>query len=78
MTALNRQVTATKASGLVPYTAKLLAPKMFLGEHDNKAVHTFINACETYFMLTGVSDIITQVLFTKTRLNKTARTWYDI
>ena len=53
------------------------APEVFNGEHDREFIRAFVNACETFFKLTGVSDVNTQALFTKTRLAHTARTWYD-
>ena len=61
----------------MPDSVKLPAPDMFAGEHDGESVRAFVNACETYFKLTGISDSNTQALFTKTRLAKTARTWFD-
>ena len=77
MAALNRKVTVKKVYCLVSDTVKLPPPEMLSSEHDIEAVHSFINTCETYFKLAGVSDTNKQALFTKTRLNKTARTWYD-
>ena len=40
-------------------------------------VQTFLNTCETYFLLTDISDENTKALFAKTRLSNTACTWYD-
>ena len=61
----------------MPDTVKMPAPEVFNGEHDGESIRAFVNACETFFKLTGVSDVNTQALFTKTRLAHTARTWYD-
>ena len=68
---------AKKAHGLVPDTVKLPPPELFHGEHDGETVRAFVNACETFFKLTGVGDANTQALFTKMRLWHTARIWYD-
>ena len=54
-------------------TIKLAAPDILSGEHNIKAVHSFNSSCETNFKLTIVSDTNAQALFSKTRLNKTAR-----
>ena len=61
----------------MPDTVKMPAPEVFNGEHDGESIHAFVNACKTFFKLTGMSDVNTQALFTKTRLAHTARTWYD-
>ena len=53
------------------------APEVFNGEHDGETICAFVNACEVFFKLTGMSNVNTQALFTKTRLAHTARTWYD-
>ena len=56
---------------LIPDTVKLQDPEIFSGEHDSKAVCTFISTCKAYFMLAGISETNTQALFIKTKLNKT-------
>ena len=50
------QVTAKKATGLVPNSMKLPDPEFFQGKRNRESVRTFINACETYFKLTAVRD----------------------
>ena len=53
------------------------AAEMFTGTHDSEIARTFLNACDTYFKLTGISDENTKALFAKTRLSDTAHTCYD-
>ena len=53
------------------------APKLLTGTHDSEMVKPFINACNMYFKLTGISDENTKALFAKTRMSDTAHTWYD-
>ena len=52
-------------------------PELFTGTHAGKMARTFLNACKTYFMLTGISYENTKALFAKTRFSDTAHTWYD-
>ena len=61
----------------MPDTVKMPAPEVFNGEHDVETIRAFVNTCETFFKLIGMSDVNTQALFTKTRLAHTAWTWYD-
>ena len=61
----------------MPDTVKMPAPEVFNGEHDGESIRAFVNACKTFFKLTGMNYVNTQALFTKTRLAHTARTWYD-
>ena len=64
--------------GFIPYIIKLPAPKIFSSKHDGKAVHSFLNACKTYFKLTGISSTNIQALFFRTRLIKIAKNWYKL
>ena len=52
-------------------------PEFLTGTHYGKMFKTFLNAYNTYFKLTGISDKKTKALFAKTCLAETARTWYD-
>ena len=61
----------------MPDTVKVPAPEVFNGEHYGETIRAFVNVCEMFFKLTGISDVNTQALFTKTWLAHTARTWYD-
>ena len=74
---LQRQVQAKKAYGLVPDTVKTPKIELFIGTHDSKVVKTFLNACDMYFKLTGISDENNKALFAKTRLSDTEHTQYD-
>ena len=58
----------------MPDTVKMPAPEVFNGEHDGESIRAFVNACETFFKLTSMSDVNTQALFTKTQLNTAAAT----
>ena len=51
--------------------------KFLTSTHDGQMLRTFLNACEMYFKLTGISDENTKAQFAKTRLSDTACTWYD-
>ena len=55
----------------------MLALELFTGTHNGKTVRTFINACDTYFKLTGISDENIKALFAEPRLSDTEHTWYD-
>ena len=59
---------------MVPDTVKMPAPEVFNGEYDRETMCAFVNACKMFFKLTGVSDVNTQALFTKTRLAHTGMT----
>ena len=74
---LKRQVQAQKAHGLVPDSVKMPEPEFFTGTHDGKMVKTFLNACDTYFKLIGITKKNTKALFAKIRLLDTEHTWYD-
>ena len=50
---------------------------LFTGPHDGEMVRAFVNACNLYFKLTGISNENTKALFSKIRLSDTACTWYD-
>ena len=41
------------------------ALELFTGTHDGEIVRTFLNACETYFKLTGILDENTKALLPK-------------
>ena len=71
------QVQAKKAHGLVLDSEKMLAPELFTGTHDGEMVRTFLNACSTYFKLTGIQDENKKALFAKTCLSNIAHIWYD-
>ena len=58
----------------MPDTVKTPAPEVFNGEHDGETIRAFVNACERFFKLTGISDVNTQALFTRTRCAHAART----
>ena len=62
---------------MVPDSVKMLALELFTGTHNGKTVRTFINACDTYFKLTGISDENIKGLLAKTYLLDTAHTWYE-
>ena len=51
--------------------------ELFTGTHDGEMFKTFLNACDMYFKLTGISVENTKSLFDKTLLTDTAPTWYD-
>ena len=55
----------------------MTAPELFIGSHYSEMVRIFVNACETYFILTGIADENTKALFAKTHLSDTAHTCYD-
>ena len=74
---LQRQVQVKKAHGSVPDSVKTLEPKLFTVNHDHKMVRIFLNACDTYFKLTGIQDENTKAFFARTCLSDTAHTWYD-
>ena len=61
----------------MPDTIKMPAPEICNREHDRETIRAFVNAFEMFFKLTGMSDVNTQALFTKTQLAHTARTLYD-
>ena len=53
------------------------APELFAATHNAKMVWVFLNVCDTYFKLTGISNENSKAMFAKTRLSHTAHTWYD-
>ena len=61
----------------MPDTVKMPYLELFTGKHDGEIVRQFINACGTYFKLTGVKNQNTFSLFSRRRLFDTAHTWYD-
>ena len=71
---LQRQV---QAYALDPYFVEMPAPELFTGTYDGKMITNFLNACDMYFKLFGISDENTTALFAKTRLSDIAHTWYD-
>ena len=58
-------------------TVTMSTPEVFNGEHDGWTIHAFVNVCEMFFKLAGMSNVNAQALFTKTRVAHTARTFYD-
>ena len=62
----------------MPDTVKISLPELFMGNHDNKTVRQFTNACDTYFKLTGVKDEKTQALFAKTRIFYSKHTCFNV
>ena len=66
-----------KTYGLVPNTVKMPSQELLTDKHDSETVMQLINAYETYFK-PQVSRIKTyKHFFAKTRLFKTAQTWYN-
>ena len=63
--------------GLMPEGIKLSPPECFEGKHDGESVKELIAALETYFHLVGLKNDNTRALFSKIRLMKLAKTWYD-
>ena len=76
LTTLQCKVQAKKAHGLVPDSVKMTAPELFTGTHI-EIIRAFLNACDTYFKLTGIKYENTKVLFAKNSLSSTAHMWYD-
>ena len=74
---LKRQEQAKKAYGLVPDSVKMPALELFTGKHDGEMFRTFLNASETYFTITGISNENTKTLFAKNCFLDTAHTWYN-
>ena len=56
---------------------KKSTPEWFTGTHDDETVRTFLNTCEKYFKIIGISDENIKALFAKIRLLDTAHTWYN-
>ena len=62
---------AKKSYRLVPSIVKMPPLELLKDKHDGETIRQFINACNTYFKLTGVKNKNTQAHFTKTRLSGT-------
>ena len=41
----------------MPNAIKMPPPELFMGKQDGKTVKQFINACNTYFKLTGIKEV---------------------